>query len=96
MTKGATKITAVVQSTRFKRDIKRLQKQGKDLADLQSIIKTLVKEKLLDPKFKDHKLVGNWKGHRDCHIEPDWLLVYKVEAKVFHLVRTGSHAELFD
>ena len=96
MTKGATKITAVVQSTRFKRDIKRLQKQGKDLADLQSIIKTLVKEKLLDPKFKDHKLVGSWAGHRECHIKPDWLMIYKVKENELQLIRTGSHADLFD
>ncbi|MBN4079985.1 type II toxin-antitoxin system YafQ family toxin [bacterium AH-315-C08] len=86
----------IIQTTRFKRDIKRLQKQGRDLAVLQSIIKILIKKKLLDPKFKDHKLVGNWKGHRDCHIDPDWLLVYKVEDTELHLIRTGSHAELFD
>jgi mRNA interferase YafQ len=96
MTKGATIITNIVQSTRFKRDIKRLQKQDKDLAGLQAIIKILVKKKPLDLKFKDHKLVGNWKGHRDCHIDPDWVLIYKVEGNELHLVRTGSHAELFD
>lgn len=86
----------IIQTSRFKRDIKRLQRQGKDLADAQSIIKTLVDKKPLDPKFKGHKLIGNWQGHRDCHIEPDWLLVYKVEENELHLVRTGSHAELFD
>ena len=86
----------IIQSTRFRRDIKRLQKQGKNLADLQSIIRTLVKKKLLEPKCKDHKLVGDWKEYRDCHIEPDWLLIYKVEGNELHLVRTGSHAELFN
>ena len=86
----------IIQTTRFRRDIKRLQKQGKDLSAIQSIIKTLVKKKPLGPKLKDHKLVGDWKGHRDCHITPDWLLVYKLEGNELHLVRTGSHAELFD
>jgi len=68
----------IIQTSRFKRDIKRLQKQNKGLGDLQSVIKTLVNQVPLDPKFKDHKLLGNWQGHRDCHIEPDWLLIYKI------------------
>jgi len=61
----------IVQTTQFKRDIKRLRKQGKNLAALQSIIIKLVKKKSLDPKIRDHKLVGDWKEHRDCHIQPD-------------------------
>lgn len=85
----------IIQTARFKRDIKRLQKQGKDLTSLQTAIKTLVKKKSLDPKFKDHKLVGNWQGHRACHINPDWLFIYKVEGNELHLVSTGSHSELF-
>jgi mRNA interferase YafQ len=85
----------IIQTSRFRRDIKRLQKQNKDLGDLQSIIQTLVNEVPLDPKFKDHKLPGNWQGHRDCHIEPDWLLIYKIEENKLHLVRTGNHSELF-
>ena len=84
-----------IQSTRFKRDIKRLQKQRKNLQELKTIIENLVMEQPLDSKYKDHKLVGNWKGHRECHIEPDWLLIYRINGDKLELVRTGSHAELF-
>lgn len=86
----------IVESTRFRRDIKKLQRQGKDLGELKSIIKTLVNKQPLDARFRDHKLVGNWAGHRDCHIEPDWLLIYKIEEEELHLVRTGTHADLFE
>ena len=86
----------VHQANKFKRDIKRLGKQGRDLSEIQTVIKTLVVEKPLGSKYKDHKLTGGWKGHRECHIKPDWLLIYRIDQDVLELVRTGSHAELFD
>ena len=84
------------QANRFKRDIKRLGKQGRDLSEIQTVIKTLVAEKLLGSKYKDHKLTGGWKAHRECHIKPDWLLIYRIDQDVLELVRTGSYAELFN
>jgi mRNA interferase YafQ len=84
------------QTTRFRRDIKRLQKQGKNLTPLQTLINALVRKQTPESKFKDHKLVGSWAGHRECHIKPDWLMIYKVKENELQLIRTGSHADLFD
>jgi mRNA interferase YafQ len=85
----------ILQSSRFKRDIKRLQKQGKKLADLRTIIHALVEKQPLHPKLRDHKLMGDWEDYRDCHVGPDWLLIYKVKARQLYLARTGSHSEIF-
>lgn len=83
------------QSTRFRRDVKRLLRRGADLSRLETVIETLVIPSVLDERFRDHPLVGNWKGYRECHLQPDWLLIYRIEANERQLVRTGSHAELF-
>jgi mRNA interferase YafQ len=84
------------RSTRFRRDIKRLLRQGVDLSKLEKIITTLVAQEPLDEQYRDHALVGNWKGFRECHIQPDWLLIYRIDGKELLLARTGSHAELFE
>ena len=84
-------------STKFKKDLKKIKKQNKEIEKLNSVIETLQKEKPLDKKYKDHDLVGNWKGYRECHITPDWLLIYKVcgdDVRLLRLARTGSHSEL--
>ncbi len=83
------------QSTRFRRDVKRLQRQRKDTSRLKSIIETLVAEVPLDDQYRDHLLIGNWKGFRECHIQPGWLLIYRIAGEELQLARTGSHAELF-
>lgn len=83
------------QSTRFRRDVKRLRRQGVDLAQLETVIDTLVAQEPLDERHRDHTLVGNWKGFRECHIQPDWLLIYRIENDELQLARTGSHAALF-
>jgi len=82
-------------TTQFKKDYKRLKRQNKDLAKLQSLIRLLAKEQPLAPKYKDHSLTGKWKGHRDCHLAPDWLLIYQKTDNNLCLERTGSHSELF-
>jgi len=82
-------------TTQFKKDYKRIKRQKKDPAKLEKIVKLLVSRQSLDPQYRDHLLSGNWKNHRDCHIEPDWLLVYRVDDGNLYLERTGSHAELF-
>ncbi|NEO14857.1 MAG: type II toxin-antitoxin system YafQ family toxin [Moorea sp. SIO3F7] len=58
-------------------------------------IDNLLERKELEPKYKDHALTGNWSGYRDCHIEPDWILIYKISGTHLFLVRSGSHADLF-
>ena len=85
----------IYYTTQFKRDYKRIRKQNKDIDKLKIVIKKLVAGKRLEPKYKDHQLLGNWKGHRDCHIEPDWILIYRTEDDTLFLERTGSHSELF-
>lgn len=88
---------AVEYTTKFKRDLKLARKRNKDLEALHTIMKKIENEEELDGRLKDHLLVGNWHGHRELHIEPDWLLVYKLiqEERVVVFVRTGSHADLF-
>lgn len=83
------------QTNQFKKDIKRLQKRGKDLGKLKSVIDLLIAKQPLPPKNRDHQLRGNWVGHRDCHIEPDWLLIYKLLEDELRLERTGTHSDLF-
>ena len=83
------------QATRFRRDIRRLQRQNADLPRLQTIIRQLANEQPLEARYRDHQLTGNWRGFRECHIQPDWLLIYRVEDNELQLARTGSHADLF-
>ena len=70
-------------------------RQGADLSRLETVVKILVAQEQLEEKYQDHSLRGSWQGYRDCHIQPDWLLIYRVATDELQLVRTGSHAELF-
>lgn len=83
------------QSSKFRRDIKRLKRQGKDIPKLQKVVRSLVAQEPLAEEYRDHTLTGNWKGFRECHIQPDCLLIYRIEGNELQLVRAGSHAELF-
>lgn len=85
----------LVRTSQFKRDVKLLQKQGKDMEKLKTLLKLLVTQSSLPEEYQDHPLRGNWKGYRDAHIEPDWLLLYRVQDDELQLARTGSHANLF-
>jgi mRNA interferase YafQ len=85
----------VSQTTQFSKDLKKQQKRGKDLSKLIGTVDLLVSSGALPEKFRDHPLTGNWKGWRDCHIEPDWLLIYKPLDDELILGRTGSHSDLF-
>lgn len=81
----------------FERDLKRLRRGGHDLAGLKAVLTKLIAGEPLAPKFKNHHLTGNWQGRRECHIRPDWLLIYKIDLKHNLIIfeRTGSHADLF-
>ena len=85
-------------TSKFKRDLKLAKRRKKDLSFLQEIMKLIAHEKPLSPRLKDHALTGNWNCHRELHIEPDWLLIYKLipDEKVVIFVRTGTHADLFN
>lgn len=82
-------------TTQFKKDYKKIKKQNKVLSKIRIVIENLLDQQTLEPKYKDHQLTGNWKGHRDCHIEPDWILIYQRNDNALILERTGSHSELF-
>lgn len=83
--------------TMFKKDFKRIKKRGYDVSRLEKIVESLANEVPLPEQFKDHNLSGNYNGFRECHIAPDWLLIYQVNNNELVLVlsRTGSHSDLF-
>ena len=87
----------IVYSTRYKKYYKTISKRGYDISLLDKVIKQLLSGSPLDKQYRDHKLTGNYVGYRECHIKPDWLLIYSIddEALVLLLMRTGSPAELF-
>ena len=82
----------------FKKDYKLAVKRGLDISKFEKVVHLLVNEQPLDKVYKDHELAGNYKGYRECHIQPDWLLIYKKESDNLILVlsRTGTHSDLFD
>ncbi len=82
-------------TTRFKRDVKLIKKRGNNTEKLKTLIKKLADEEKLEARYGDHPLIGNYKGRRECHIEPDWLLIYKLEANLITFERTGTHSDLF-
>lgn len=86
------------RSSQFKRDVKRCKKQGKNMEKFKVIHETLLAGQSLPVKNKEHNLSGNWSGYKECHIAPDWLLIYKryAKSKQIFYARMGSHAELFD
>jgi mRNA interferase YafQ len=85
----------VQSSTQFRKDLKKSLKSGKDLKKLEKVIRLLEHEETLPQKYDDHPLKGNYKDCRDCHIEPDWLLIYMIEGDLLKLLRIGSHSQLF-
>jgi mRNA interferase YafQ len=87
----------IIPSNQFRKDLKLAGKRGLKLELLQAVVNTLANEQPLDAKYRDHSLTGEYRGFRECHIEPDWLLIYRVdqgELELF-LFRTGTHADLF-
>ena len=82
-------------TNRFKKDAKKVERQGKPMARLGEVIERLRKEEPLEPHHRDHLLTGNYGNHRECHVAPDWLLIYKAEDGFLILMRTGFHSELF-
>ena len=88
---------AVRQTTKFRRELKKMLKRGADRSKLSAVVKMLAQGKTLPPQYRDHALTGDMAGTRDCHITPDWLLLYRIEndVLVLTLTRTGTHADLF-
>jgi mRNA interferase YafQ len=84
-----------VYTNRFEKDLKLMIKRGLDPESIKSIIRMLIDEMPLERKHRDHPLIGNFKDRRECHIEPDWLLIYRIDEPRIIFERTGSHADLF-
>lgn len=85
----------VVWSGRFKRDVERMRRSGRDMAKLTALMTAIAEGRRLEPSREDHPLRGDWKGYRDCHVEGDWVLVYKVAEGKAWFARTGTHSEVF-
>ena len=85
----------IVPRNRFDRELRRMERRNKDLSKLRAVVAMLAHRQPLLRRHCDHLLTGNWKGCRECHIEPDWLLIYKIEDNILKLERTGSHSDLF-
>ena len=85
----------IVTTSVFRKDTKRMRKRGKDLVKLEEVVERLVLGAELDKRHVPHPLTGNWKPLWDLHIEPDWLLIYRVTDDEIYLARTGTHADLF-
>lgn len=88
----------LIPTSQFKRDYKRMKKRGLNMAELQIVLDKLCADKPLEERHRDHALVGRYAGFRECHIRPDWLLVYAIDKDRLILVasRTGTHSDLFD
>ena len=84
-------------STKFQKDLKKVQKRGYDISLLTTVLNILANGESLPPKYKDHNLSGNYKGCRECHITPDWLLIYELynDELILYLTRIGTHSDLF-
>jgi mRNA interferase YafQ len=85
----------LISGARFRRDVKLAKRRGKDMSKLRALILLLTEGGPLLPCYEDHPLSGEWKHYRECHIEPDWLLIYKIDGDDLYLVRTGTHSDLF-
>ncbi len=84
-----------VYTHQFQKDVKRCLRRGKNPEKFKIIARTLLAGEPLDPIHRDHKLAGSWEGRRDCHIESDWLLIYKIDGERLIFERMGSHSDLF-
>lgn len=84
-------------TNKFKKDLRLCKSRGYHINLITEIIKKLSNAEQLEEKYKDHELSGNWSGYRECHIQPDWLLIYKMDGKemILYLTRTGTHSDLF-
>lgn len=84
------------QTRQFAKDVKRMRKRGKDIEKLKALVTRLASGQALEPRYRDHALIGEWKNCRDCHLEPDWVLIYSADERHLRLERTGSHSDLFE
>lgn len=85
----------VITTNQFEKDLKLAKRRGKSMEKIRVIIETLINEEPLAEKHRPHRLSGKWNTAYECHIEPDWLLIYRIDERTLELARTGSHSDLF-
>ncbi len=87
----------IIPTARFRKEVKRAAKRGLPMERLEHVIDELAEGKMLAPQFRDHALTGDFAGYRECHVQPDWLLVYRIDKEILTLVLayTGTHSNLF-
>lgn len=85
----------LTQTAQFKKDLKKQVRRGKDPERVLAVVRILKDGKELPERYKDHPLKGRWSNRRDCHLEPDWILIYKISPEELRLERTGTHSDLF-
>ncbi len=82
-------------TTRFEKDLRLTQKRGKDIKKLWTVVEQLLSKQSLEPRYRPHRLSGDWSDSWECHVEPDWLLIWNQDDDALTLVRTGTHTDLF-
>ena len=85
----------IFETSQFRKDRKKLIKRGKDIQKLKEIVRQIANGEMLDARHRDHALTGSRHGSRDCHVEPDWLLIYRKDDDSLYLERSGTHSDLF-
>lgn len=85
-----------VWTRRFQKDVRLAEKRGKDIESMRKVIASLLEGKPLEAKHREHKLHGDYEDCRECHVQPNWLVVYRIVGSELHFLRTGTHADLFE
>jgi mRNA interferase YafQ len=92
---GERRPRTVVTSRQYEKDAKKARSRGKDMGRLVAIVDALRSRRPLEVRHRDHALDGDWRRYRECHVEPDWLLIYRLDEETVYLARTGTHSDLF-
>ncbi len=85
-----------VWTKRFQKDVRLAEKRGEDIENMRKVIASLLEGEPLEPKYREHKLHGDYEDCRECHVQPDWLVIYRIVGSELHFLRTGTHADLFE
>jgi len=88
-------VRAIFETSQFRKDLKKIKKRGKDIQKLKEVVRQIAHGEMLDARHCDHALTGSRRGSRDCHVEPDWLLIYRKDEDSLYLERSGTHSDLF-
>jgi len=88
-------VKTIFETSQFRKDLKKLKKRGKDIQKLKEVVRQIAIGEMLDTRHRDHALIGSRGGSRDCHAEPDWLLIYRKDEDSLYLERSGTHSDLF-